>query len=41
LVLAAIIVVGVVGLLLDRGLAKIEQRLLRWRPVWDVTGGAS
>jgi sulfonate transport system permease protein len=41
LVLAAIIVVGVVGLLLDRGLAKIEQRLLRWRPVWDVTGGMS
>ncbi len=41
LVLAAIIVVGVVGLLLDRGLAKLEQRLLRWRPVWDVTGGGS
>jgi len=40
LVLAAIIVVGVVGLLLDRGLAKIEQRLLRWRPVWDAAGGA-
>ena len=41
LVLAAIIVVGVVGLLLDRALAKLEKRLLRWRPVWDVTGGAS
>src|SRR5450432_1818402 len=41
LVLAAIIVVGVVGLLLDRGLAKIEQRLLRWRPVWDVTGSGA
>jgi sulfonate transport system permease protein len=41
LVLAAILVVGVVGLLLDRGLAKLEQRLLRWRPVWDVTGGDS
>ena len=32
LVLAAIIVVGVVGLLLDKGLEKIEARLLRWRP---------
>jgi sulfonate transport system permease protein len=41
LVLAAIIVVGVVGLLLDRGLARIEKRLLRWRPVWDVTGGGA
>jgi sulfonate transport system permease protein len=41
LVLAAIIVVGVVGLLLDRGLAKVEKRLLRWRPAWDVTGGTS
>jgi sulfonate transport system permease protein len=41
LVLAAIIVVGVVGLLLDRGLARIEKRLLRWRPVWDRAGGAS
>jgi sulfonate transport system permease protein len=41
LVLAAIIVVGVVGLLLDRGLAKIEKRLLRWRPEWDVSGGAA
>ena len=41
LVLAAIIVVGVVGLLLDRGLARIEKRLLRWRPEWDVTGAAS
>jgi len=40
LVLAAILVVGVVGLLLDRGLAKLEQRLLRWRPVWDAPGGA-
>jgi sulfonate transport system permease protein len=33
LVLAAIIVVGVVGLLLDKGLEKLEARLLRWRPV--------
>lgn len=32
LVLAAIIVVGVVGLLLDRGLERLEARLLRWRP---------
>jgi sulfonate transport system permease protein len=32
LVLAAIIVVGVVGLVLDRGLERIEARLLRWRP---------
>jgi sulfonate transport system permease protein len=32
LVLAAIIVVGVVGLLLDKGLENLEQRLLRWRP---------
>lgn len=37
LVLAAIIVVGVVGLLLDRGLERLEARLLRWRPsvTWD------
>jgi len=41
LVLTAIIVVGVVGLLLDRGLARIEKRLLRWQPVWDTTGGGS
>jgi sulfonate transport system permease protein len=32
LVLAAILVVGVVGLVLDRGLERIEARLLRWRP---------
>jgi sulfonate transport system permease protein len=32
LVLAAIIVVGVVGLVLDRGLERLEARLLRWRP---------
>lgn len=32
LVLAAILVVGVVGLLLDRGLERLEARLLRWRP---------
>jgi sulfonate transport system permease protein len=32
LVLAAIVVVGAVGLLLDKSLALIEARLLRWRP---------
>lgn len=32
LVLAAIIAVGLVGLLLDKGLALIEARLLHWRP---------
>jgi sulfonate transport system permease protein len=31
LVLSAIIVVGVVGLLLDKGLERLEARLLRWR----------
>jgi len=41
LVLSAIIVVGVVGLLLDRGLARLEKRLLRWQPVWDLTGGGT
>ena len=30
-VLAAVVVVGIVGYLLDRGLAATEQRLLRWR----------
>ncbi|WP_437336759.1 ABC transporter permease [Sorangium sp. So ce394] len=30
-VLAAILVVGVLGLVLDKGLEKIEARLLRWR----------
>jgi sulfonate transport system permease protein len=32
LVLAAILAVGVVGLLLDKGLALAEARLLHWRP---------
>lgn len=32
LVLAAILVVGVVGLCLDKGLALIEERLSRWQP---------
>jgi ABC-type nitrate/sulfonate/bicarbonate transport system permease component len=31
-VLAAILSIGVVGLLLDQGLARIEARLLHWRP---------
>lgn len=31
LVLAAVIVVGLVGYVLDKGLAAIEKRLLRWR----------
>jgi sulfonate transport system permease protein len=38
LVLAAIVSIGVVGLLLDQGLAKLESRLLHWRPsaVWGA-----
>lgn len=32
IVVAAILVVGVVGLVLDKGLALLEGRLLRWRP---------
>jgi sulfonate transport system permease protein len=32
LVLAAIVMVGLTGLLLDKGLAALEARLLRWRP---------
>jgi sulfonate transport system permease protein len=39
LVLAAIISVGVVGLLLDKGLALLEARLLRWRP--EASWGAA
>jgi sulfonate transport system permease protein len=38
LVLAAIIVVGVVGLLLDKGLERLEARLLRWRPATAWSG---
>jgi sulfonate transport system permease protein len=30
-VLAAVVVVGAVGYLLDKGLAMIEKRLLGWR----------
>jgi len=42
LVLSAIIVVGVVGLLLDRGLERLEARLLRWRQsvAWSSGGQA-
>jgi sulfonate transport system permease protein len=32
LVLSAILVVGVVGLVLDKSLERLEARLLRWRP---------
>lgn len=39
LVLAAIISVGVMGLLLDKGLALLESRLLEWRP--EANWGAS
>lgn len=43
LVMAAIVVVGLVGLVLDKGLALIEARLLRWRPESTglLEGGAS
>jgi sulfonate transport system permease protein len=33
LVLVAIVAIGVVGLVLDKGLAIIESRFLRWRPL--------
>jgi sulfonate transport system permease protein len=39
LVLCAIVTVGAVGLVLDKGLALVEARLLRWRP--DVHFGNS
>ena len=39
LVLAAIISVGVVGLVLDKSLALLESRLLRWRP--EASWGAA
>jgi sulfonate transport system permease protein len=39
LVLAAIVSVGVVGLLLDKSLAALESRLLRWRP--EASWGAA
>jgi sulfonate transport system permease protein len=37
LVLAAIVSVGVLGLLLDKALAALESRLLRWRPEANYT----
>jgi sulfonate transport system permease protein len=40
LVLAAILVVGVVGLVLDKTLARIEAWLLRWRAPEAGVGGA-
>lgn len=41
LVLSAIVVVGLVGLALDKGLAQVEARLSRWRvdPVLPTRGG--
>jgi sulfonate transport system permease protein len=41
LVLAAIVVIGAVGLTFDKGLALLEQRLLRWRPKNSLQGGHS
>jgi len=41
LVLAAIIVIGAVGLLFDKGLSLLEARLLRWRPASSLAGGRS
>ncbi|HET8934518.1 MAG TPA: ABC transporter permease [Polyangiales bacterium] len=38
LVLSAILVVGAVGLVIDKSLALIEARLLRWRPRADLQG---
>jgi len=38
LVLAAIVSIGVVGLILDQGLAKVEARLLHWRPTASWSG---
>jgi ABC-type nitrate/sulfonate/bicarbonate transport system permease component len=38
-VLAAILSVGVVGLLLDKGLATLESRLLKWRPEANFGSG--
>jgi sulfonate transport system permease protein len=41
LVLSAIIAVGLVGLLLDRALARVEARLLRWRPTVQLAESSS
>jgi sulfonate transport system permease protein len=38
LVLAAILVVGVIGLCFDKGLALLEARILRWRPDAGLAG---
>jgi sulfonate transport system permease protein len=40
LVLTAILVVGLVGLAIDKGLALLEARLLRWRPEANLDGPA-
>lgn len=37
LVLVAILAVGVVGLVLDKGLAMVERRFLRWKPMETST----
>jgi len=39
LVLAAIVIIGAVGLTFDKGLALLEERLLRWRPKNSLQGG--
>jgi sulfonate transport system permease protein len=39
LVLSAIIVVGLVGLALDKSLALVEARLLRWRASAELEVG--
>jgi len=41
LVLGAIITVGLVGLVLDKGLERLEASLLRWRPVVRLDGGSA
>jgi sulfonate transport system permease protein len=41
LVLTAIITVGIVGLVLDKGLERIEASLLRWRPAVRLDGGSA
>lgn len=39
LVLSAIVVVGLIGLALDQGIARIEARLLRWQPTAAAAAG--
>jgi sulfonate transport system permease protein len=41
LVLSAILVVGVVGLIIDTSLARLEARLMRWRPNADLDAVAA